>query len=93
MTQITIDESTAQTPIGDLLRYQPNDVIELRSESGELLGTLILSDRADDERYQTLERQADADQDLIHERLARPAAQGLSTSEFLDRLKSLGREA
>ncbi|MGD9856296.1 MAG: hypothetical protein AB7U20_15230 [Planctomycetaceae bacterium] len=93
MTQRIIDELTSQTPIGELLRRHQDNVIELRSEAGELLGTPFLSERTDDIRYQELKQQLAADRGVLRERLSRPPRQGLTTPEFLERLQELGREA
>jgi len=89
MTQLIIDESTSQTPIGQLLEESSSDAIELRSGSGELLGTLIFPTRTNDERETELLRQLEADADIINERLARPITEGLTKDEFLERLRQL----
>jgi len=99
MTRLIIDDSTSRTPIGELLQGGSDDVIELRSQSGELLGTLLIADRqcvpcADDVPCtDELEQQLARHRDVTQERLQRPPAQGLTTPEFLDRLRQLGTDA
>lgn len=93
MTQLIIDESTCRTPIGELLSGKAADVIELRTQTGELLGTLLLPDRSNEERYQEIEQQLAAESDVIQERLSRPPSQGLTTPEFLEKLQKLCSEA
>jgi len=86
MTRLIIDESTSRTPIGELLQGGSDDVIELRSRSGELLGTLLIADRRSAPCADELEQQLKRHRDVIQDRMSRPPAQGLTTPEFLGRL-------
>ncbi len=89
MTRLIIDDSTSRTPIGELLQSGSNEVIELRSRSGELLGTLLIADRQSAQGTGELEQHLASHGDVIQERMRRPPAQGLTTAEFLDRLRQL----
>ena len=93
MTQIIIDENTSQTPIGELLQRGDDSVIEMRSETGKLLGTLLLSQMEQNEIPDRILRELEADADLINERLARPASEGLTKDEFLERLYQLDKKS
>ncbi len=91
MSQLIIDEQSSQTPIGDLLQRGDGNVIEMRSVSGELLGTLFLSDSIDGEVPPHALKELEADAELIRERMTRPISEGLTKDEFFDRLQQLGR--
>ncbi|MCA9074166.1 MAG: hypothetical protein KDA93_03970 [Planctomycetaceae bacterium] len=93
MTQIIIDEKTSQTPIGELLQREDDSVIEMRSEAGELLGTLLLSQMDQNEVPDRILRELEADADIINERLSRPASEGLTKDQFLERLHQLDKKS
>ncbi len=93
MTRLIIDDSTSRTPIGELLQGGSDSVIELRSQSGKLLGTLLIADGHSAPCADELEQQLALHRDVIQERMSRPSAQGLTTPEFLERLRQLGADA
>lgn len=48
MITIVLDEKTASTPIGDVLRTVTDPVVEIRAPSGELVAKMLLTLRSGD---------------------------------------------
>lgn len=88
MTTLVLSKSTEQTTIGELLRDAVDPVIEIRSEDGDLMATVMLPSADDGFDYTPYMAEVERNIEEL-ERRARDSRPGLTTAEFLAELKAL----
>lgn len=86
MTTLVLDDTTEQTPIGELLREADGQSVEIRDADGELIATLVTAIEVDDFDYKPYMEEA---QRIVDEYLSRPPdpRPPLTTKEFFDSLR------